>query len=213
MYKIILMAALLSVTIAGKAQEDAGKVKKIDFLLDLIVALNLSGIGGESERYTDPLAGGYLGVGTPILKLNDRIRLNGELGFSMQGSGYETMSYEPGGGGYDVMTKGKLRLSYLVMPVTARYEGNKGFFAEAGVQPGFLLGAKDKNDNRELNVKEGFNGFDMGLVLGAGYRKNRIGLGFRFVPGITNINKSGGSYQSVKDRNIRGSVGVLYKLI
>lgn len=84
--------------------------------------------------------------------------------------------------------------------------------AEAGLQPGLLLSAKDKQNGSSTDAKEFYNGFDLGLVAGIGYQppKSKWSFGLRFVPGLTNINKE--STYSVKDRNWAASLRLSYSL-
>jgi hypothetical protein len=215
MYKLILMMGLLAFSVAGFSQEGEPDDKKIDKKCDDIFGFsfgpNGASIGGESDSYFGILLGLYFGVDIDLLCLSEKVRLSGGLGFSQLGSKYKEHMYEPGGGGVD--NESKLRLNYLVVPLTARFRGNKGFAAEAGLQPGLLLSAKDKHANGTDDAKDLFNTFDMGIVLGAGYQPpgKKWGVGLRVVPGITNINKSDSPYQ-VKDKNFTTSLRVSYRL-
>jgi hypothetical protein len=216
MNKLILLFACMSMTVAGFAQgegdpDDEKKKKKCIIMLTLMGAANYSGIGGESESYEGGLLGGNIGVDIPLLCLSDNFRLHGGLGFSMQGSKYKSYNYEPGGGGSS-SNDNSLRLNYLVVPITARLTGKNGLQAEAGVQPGVLLSAKDKHNGNSTDAKEHYNGFDFGLVAGIGYKppKSNWGFGLRFVPGLTNINKE--TTYNVKDHNWTASLRLAYTL-
>ena len=96
--------------------------------------------------------------------------------------------------------EGTTRLWYLNIPLTGRYQFQNGLYAEAGIQPGFLLSAKDNYDGESVDWKEYVNTFDLGIPLGIGYDfENNFGLNLRAVPGILNINE--GDYGN-KDRNL-----------
>ena len=96
--------------------------------------------------------------------------------------------------------EGTTRLWYLNIPLTGRYQFENGIYAEAGIQPGFLLSAKDNYDGESADWKEYVNTFDLGIPLGIGYDfENNFGLNLRVVPGILNINE--GDYGD-KDRNL-----------
>jgi hypothetical protein len=215
MYKFILMIGLLAFSVTGFCQDEDPVDKKIDKKCDEIFGITIgpiaSGIGGESDSYFGILLGLYFGIDLDLICFTENLRLSGSLAFSQMGSKYKENMYEPGGGG--VTNESKLRLSYLTLPITARYKGDKGFAAEAGLQPGLLLSAKDKHANGTDDAKDLFNTFDMGVVLGAGYQPpgKKWGVGLRVVPGITNINKSESPYQ-VKDRNFSTSLRVSYRL-
>lgn len=60
--------------------------------------------------------------------------------------------------GYKI--EGKVILWYMNFPLVARYQTKNGFFAEAGIQPGFLLSAKDKYDNSSHDYRYYINTFD-----------------------------------------------------
>ena len=86
--------------------------------------------------------------------------------------------------------EGTTRLWYLNIPLTMRYQFENGLYAEAGIQPGFLLSAKEKSDGESIDLKEYTNTFDLGIPLGVGYDfSNNFGLNFRIVPGILNIDE------------------------
>jgi len=116
------------------------------------------------------------------------------LSLSMQGAGWE----EDWGEG---LVKGTTRLWYLNVPLVTRYDFGSGFYGEAGLQPGFLLSAKDNYSGSSYDYRDYIKTFDLGIPLGIGYEfPNNFGVGFRVTPGITNINK--GEYQDYKDRNL-----------
>jgi hypothetical protein len=89
--------------------------------------------------------------------------------------------------------KGKVSLNYLNIPVLFNYHTNSGFYGEAGLQPGFLLRARDKIDGGEsFDTKEYVNCFDLALPLGAGYHINdQISVGARATIGLTNLSNWG----------------------
>lgn len=179
-----------------------------------VLGVNFSTITGESESYKGFLPGIVLGGRMNITRPDRKIVADAGLLFSMEGSKYEEYEYEPGGGGGT--SSASLRLNYLRVPITAKYRGNinKGFFAEAGIQPGFLLTAKDKRGGDTYNAKEGFRSFDLGVVLGAGYQINRkFGVEVTAIPGIININKTETTYEAPKDRNLSFSLRASYRLM
>lgn len=129
----------------------------------------------------------------------------GGLNVSMQGASWE----DDWGEG---LTKGVTRTWYFNVPLTARYPFADGFYAEAGVQPGFLLSAKDKYDGDSYDVKDWFQTFDLGFPLGIGYDfDNNFGVNFRVVPGVLNINSD--EYdESYTNRNLLISIGGTFTL-
>jgi hypothetical protein len=73
-----------------------------------------------------------------------------------------------------------------------------GFYAEAGVQPGFLLSAKDKYNGNTYDYKDTVNSFDFGIPVGIGYIfKRRLGLNVRYIFGVYDTGKA----ENEKDHN------------
>lgn len=152
-----------------------------------------SHIVGESDSWM-PAFGAQGGIAAE-LPFNCDFPLTAwvETNISMQGARWE----EDWGEG---LTKGITRTFNLNIPLTARYPFSGGFYAEAGIQPGFILSAKDKYDGDSYDVKDWFKTFDLGIPLGVGYNfKNNFGVNLRLIPGLTNVN--GGEYDSYTDRN------------
>lgn len=152
-----------------------------------------SRIVGESDSWDG--AWGFQGGVAAELPFNCDFPLTAwtEVNLSMQGASWE----EDWGEG---LYNGVSRTWYLNVPLTARYPFGDGFYGEAGIQPGFLLSAKDKYDGDSYDIKDWFKTFDLGIPLGIGYNFNEnFGLNLRVIPGVTNIN--GGEWEDIKDRN------------
>lgn len=163
--------------------------------------MNLAGahtrVVGESNSWSGAL-GAQVGVDA-LLPFDCSLPLYTYAGasLSMQGAKWD-----------NGLTTGLTRLTYLNLPLVTRYDFGNGFFAEAGLQPGILLSAKDKFENITIDYRDWINTFDLGLPLGIGYNfPNNFGVGLRITPGLTNINAS--EFESNKDRNfvfaIRGT--------
>lgn len=108
-----------------------------------------------------------------------------------------------------------LQLSYLNFPLMGRFYFGDFFFAEAGPQIGFLLGARLENSSSEnvettivnedgesvtvietvtttsdLNVRDRFNDIDFGINVGAGsYINDNFKLSLRYYLGLNEIDK------------------------
>jgi hypothetical protein len=91
----------------------------------------------------------------------------------------------------------------------AHYQkANTGFFAEAGIQPGLLLSAKDQGAEN-TDIKDEIKKFDIGVPVGVGYKfKNKFGAGLRIIPGVMNVNKD----KQYKNRNMVVSLRATYTL-
>jgi len=140
----------------------------------LLGAHKSSIIGGESWK--DPF-GIQAGVIVPFLNFSETMSLRAEANISMQGAKWEE---------YDL--EGKTNLLYLNLPVVFRYQHRSNFYGEAGLQPGFLLSAKDKYEGTTDDYLDHMNRFDLSIPIGIGYEfKNNFGVGLRVIPGITDI--------------------------
>ena len=153
-----------------------------------------SRIVGESDSYSGAF-GAQGGVAAHIpfgsnLPFTTRAGVN----VTMQGAGWE----DDWGEG---LIEGTTRLWYLNFPLTARYQFGTNFYGELGMQPGFLLSAKENYNGASLDSKDNIKTFDLGIPLGVGYDfENNFGLNLRLVPGILNINEE--EPDDYKDRNL-----------
>ena len=143
-----------------------------------------SRLTSDSDSWTGAF-GAQGGVAAHIpFNCNLPLAMWAEANVSMQGAGWE----EDWGEG---LISGVTRLWYLNLPLTARYQFGQGFYGEAGLQPGFLLSARDNYDGESDDWKEDFKTFDLGIPLGVGYDfENNFGLNLRVIPGVININSS-----------------------
>ena len=131
-------------------------------------------LGGES--WEDPF-GVQAGVIVPFLNLGETMNLRAEANISMQGAKWAE---------YDL--EGKTSLLYLNVPIVFRYQHRSNFYGEAGIQPGFLLSAKDKYEETTEDYMDQMNRFDLSIPIGIGYEfKNNFGVGLRVIPGIIDI--------------------------
>ena len=220
MKKIIVLLVLTTVFGNLQAQKqhddpDKDKKKKIEELFDVMLGAGLSTITGGGAS---AVAGGQVGVGTNVYSFNKSLSINAAIAGSLQGakySGYsytiptDTSNYYPTG----TTSKETLRLFYLAIPVTAKYKFGNGFYAEAGLQPSFLLSAKYKANGSSEDYKDQMNTFDLGIPIGAGYYfSQHFFAGIRIVPGVTNISKNSGlGYEyDKKHHNFLGMVRLGY---
>ncbi|MBM3168060.1 MAG: porin family protein [Algoriphagus sp.] len=115
---------------------------------------------GDSQRaFTSTTRihlGAYYG-----LKAADKITI--EPGLFYSGKGYKSL---PLGSTNEI----KESLAYLDIPVLARYVVNTNFNVFAGPQAGFLLARTRDNGTVKDTNAEPLGGYEVGAVLGAGYR-------------------------------------------
>ncbi len=162
-----------------------------------------SWIKGDASSWSNtPLIHAQFGAGTTILDLSDQISLRGEALLSMQGAKW---SYTG-----EMAESGHTNIAYLNIPFVLRYLDKARFYGELGLQPGFLLGAKDHYPGGSENYTKYINGFDLGIPVGVGYEfKNNFGVGLRYIYGITNINKNS-TDENEKNHNVVLALRVTY---
>ncbi|WP_297085809.1 porin family protein [uncultured Draconibacterium sp.] len=161
--------------------------------------------GGESYN---PAFGGAIGAETTVLRRDEKSSFKTGVNISFQGASYEeTISYDT----YSLKSvqleentfSGKVNLSYLNIPLLYHYQSNSGFYAEGGLQPSFLLSAKDKPDEgASYDFKDYIKTVDIGIPVGLGYQLNdNLSLGVRAVYGLSNINTEGTEMYSSEDND------------
>ncbi len=141
--------------------------------------------------------GFQLGIETVLYPINLNSAVKGGILFSSQGAAYEE-NYDPGLDefGYSSFdsynVKGKVKLSYIGIPIFYSHQFGNGIYTNAGLEPGFLVGAKDKIDDGEsYDYSDYIKSFHLGLPIGAGYNVNeKLSVGAKVVIGLTNINNS-----------------------
>jgi hypothetical protein len=174
-YLLIVFGAILVI-----AQSCAGYYKYWEKKMAVEAAAQKSSLPSpDPTSFKDPF-GVQAGVMVPVAKFSESMDLRVEINGSMQGAKYEE----------DNGLKGRVNMFYFNAPIVVRYKTSSGFFGEAGIQPGYLVSAKDKYSGKTEDFKDYVNKFDFGIPIGVGYEfKNNIGVGLRLIEGLTNINK------------------------
>lgn len=186
--------------------------------------LNVSTIGGDLgiadyDNYTDTKSkiGFHVG-GLAELMLSEKFALQPELLFSQQGAKSEYRDAGFPEDNEDITTT----LSYINLPIMAKFFPIEGLSIEAGPQVGFLVSDKTEvefdgmtEDDNEINYKS----IDFGLNIGAGYKmENGLMFQLRYNFGLTKIDDGYddvdfgvfGSTFSRKNRNFQVSVGYMF---
>ena len=149
--------------------------------------VNIASISNEGYDDTKSKVGFNAG-GFANVPLAESFSIQPEVLYSQMGAKTE---YKLG----STTASSELKLDYVTVPVMFQYRFVPQFYLEAGPEFGFLVSAKSKsslNDNSsvvELN-KDNFNGFNLGLGIGAGYdiTKN-IGINARYIAGFSDVTK------------------------
>jgi len=182
MKKIILTAAAIFAFGLVNAQEAKFGVK---------AGLNLSNLTGDIEN--NSIKAGFQVGALVDIKISDNFSIQPEVLYSMQGAKFDD---------------GKIELSYINVPVMAKFYVANGFSLEAGPQIGFLMSAKAKEDGAgSEDIKDFLKSTDFGLNIGAGYDlTENFNLGVRYGFGLSNIAEEG---DDLKNSNI--AIAVAYK--
>ena len=187
--KLKLMAIIAAIVITGSASAQ-------NVNIGIKGGLNLYNIKNDNNFEADQKVGFNLGL-LGHIHLSDQWALQPEIVYSTQGAKYKTS---------DGTTE--LNLDYINIPILFQYMFDNGFRIQAGPQLGILAKAKAKDDNNSTDVKDGFEGTDIGLSFGVSYVHPPTGFGIdgRYNMGLTNINDGG----SVESMNRGVQLGVFY---
>ena len=201
MKKIILTVAAVFAFGFANAQETKFGVKG---------GLNVANLSGDIEDNSSKV--GFHVGGFVEIKVSDKFSVQPELLFSTQGA-----KFEESGSGFSY--ESKYNLSYLNIPVMAKYYAADKFSLELGPQIGFLTSAKDDYTATESGVtvsgnediKDIFESVDFGLNFGAGYDfTENLSVGLRYNLGLSNIAKTEAG-DDTKVQNTVFSVSLGYK--
>ena len=145
-------------------------------------------MGGKMEVILDPtkqtriqvedeLRGGFIGGVEAEYYILDWLSASAGVNYAQQGWRIkEKVSGD----------KWNMNMDYLNIPVLANFYVAKGFALKVGVQPGFLLNAKQ--DGKD--AKDGIKSSNFSIAYGLSYEfKNGITLDWRAAIGTTTINK------------------------
>ncbi len=83
-------------------------------------------------------------------------------------------------------------LSYINVPVMAKYYASEKISLQVGPQIGFLVGAKAKMDGESEDLKDDIKSINFGLNFGLGYNlTEKVAVDFRYNAGLTDISENG----------------------
>ena len=183
MKKILLTAAAVVASCFANAQDAKFGAK---------AGLNFSSIAGFEGAKNQ--VGFHIG-GYATISVSDKFAVQPELLYSAQGAKFEG---------------GSLNLSYINIPVMAKFNVADKFNLEVGPQIGLLMSATAKSDNGgSEDYKSLMNSTDFGLNFGAGYEvAENINVGLRYSLGLSQLQKelvTGAT--AYKNTNIQLSLG------
>lgn len=188
MKKLLLMAAIVLSSLGVKAQTEPGT-----FTLMPKVGLNMATLGLDEYKMK---AGAVAGVEAEYRATN-LIGVSAGVLYSMQGTRWSEGDYSD-----------KYLMDYINIPILANFYVWKGLSLSVGIQPGFLVSAKNKWDEGEdgdgdIDIKDGCESFDFSIPVGASYEWNDFVLGVRYNIGVTD------TFKDVDEDSDNGKNGVL----
>jgi hypothetical protein len=138
-------------------------------------------------------AGAFLGF-----LIGDHFSIQPEVLFSSQGAKLESAG-----------DKQNFKVSYLNVPVLAKYRFTGGFYLEAGPQVGFKL----SEDVPDQTIDHFAKSLDLSLAGGLGYHSSMgLGIGARYTAGLSKVGDFSGSDVSPDFKNGVAQVFVFYTL-
>jgi len=154
--------------------------------------LNISNIVGKDAEGYKSKAGFFIG-GVAEIPVVSQVSVQPEAYFSLEGAKWDD---EDGGA---------TRLSYIKIPVLAKYTSPVGVYAETGPQVGFLVKATDEWEGDKEDIMKYLKKTEFSWAFGAGYYIiPQLGVHIRYNAGLTSF------YET--EKNSVFQVGVQYML-
>lgn len=195
-----MMVALAVTTLSANAQ----------ISLKPMVGLTIANI----TDVTDNNAKAGLAAGLEAeFSVSPQVSITGGLLYSMQGCCID--DYETSIGGYSVGTKdAKYELDYINIPILANFYVTNGLALKVGIQPGFLVSAKDKGttysgnseEDWDIDIKDNCKTFDFSIPIGISYEFSDFVIDARYNWGLTKVNKRNDNYE--KDNILNNLLGI-----
>lgn len=185
MKKIFMMAAVALMSLSAFAQQEAGTIS-----LQPKIGINMASLTGDYGSDKKMKVGMTLGV-EGLYQMSDKFGISAGINYSMQGV---------------KVSSDKYKLNYLNIPILANYYVISGLAVKAGIQPGFLLGAKYE----DTDIKDDCKKMDFAIPVGVSYEFSNIVIDARYNIGLTNVWDD--SYDSSKNSVFQLTVGYKFSL-
>ena len=169
MKKIMMIAALMVATLSASAQNEVGQIT-----LKPTVGLNLANITNNDGKIKVGVAAGL----EAEYGITETFGITGGVLYSMEGCKNKDVSDY------------KTTLDYINIPILANAYLFKGFAVKVGVQPGFLVNAKEKYSRGGISfdgdIKDACNKVDLSIPIGVSYEYASFVFDARYNWGLTN---------------------------
>ena len=176
MKKLMMIAAMMLMSMGAFAQNEVGQ-----FTLKPMVGMTLANITNIDGKIKVGLAAGV----EAEYGITETFGVSGGVLYSMEGSKNKDNS------------DFKTNLDYINVPILANAYLFKGFAVKVGVQPGFLVRAKEKYSNGGITVdgdiKDVCNKVQLSIPIGLSYEYADFVLDARYNWGLTNTFKNDNS--------------------
>ena len=176
MKKLMMIAALMLMSMGAFAQNEVGQ-----FTLKPMVGMTLANITNIDGKIKVGLAAGV----EAEYGITETFGVSGGVLYSMEGSKNKDNS------------DFKTNLDYINVPILANAYLFKGFAVKVGVQPGFLVRAKEKYSNGGITVdgdiKDACNKVQLSIPIGLSYEYADFVFDARYNWGLTNTFKNDNS--------------------
>jgi len=188
--KKIFLAALLLVSISGFSQK---------FQLGIKAGANISNFNGTFEDVKTKSLVGFYGGAFASFFVGNHFAIQPEVLISTQGAKIESIS---------TSDKEDFKLTYLTIPIMAKFEFNGGFYLETGPEAGINISGGDFGDRKVKDVTQDADflwGFGLGYHAPFG-----LGIGARYNLGLSKVGNA-----NFNDPNFKNSViqvGLFYTI-
>jgi hypothetical protein len=184
--KKLLFVSLLAVCFSAKAQH---------FSAGLKAGANISNFtGGDFSEVKKKSLVGFYGGAFLNFWLGNNFSIQPEALISTQGAKIE-------GDGY--------KLSYITIPVMAKYKSNGGFYVEAGPQVGFKI----SESIPDQTIKTFAKNLDLSIGAGLGFQSaSGFGIGVRYLAGLSKVGDFDPAIANPDFKNSVIQIGVSFTL-
>jgi hypothetical protein len=176
MKKLMMIAAMMLMSMGAFAQNEVGQ-----FTLKPMVGMTLANITNIDGKIKVGLAAGV----EAEYGITETFGVSGGVLYSMEGSKNKDNS------------DFKTNLDYINVPILANAYLFKGFAVKVGVQPGFLVRAKEKYSNGgnsiDGDIKDACNKVQLSIPIGLSYEYADFVFDARYNWGLTNTFKNDNS--------------------
>jgi len=207
MKKIILNLLIIVIAIPVFAQMQFGV--KVGANISNIIGdhnqnINSNEYSQDGIQYTTKI--GYNGGVFITVPIKGKFSLQPELIYSSQGARFKILDVDVSGNILNEGT-GHLNLSYVQVPLLAKFTFHHKFYVQTGPQIGLLVSAKEYNTGEQsYHVESSFQSADIAWGIGIGYTSlSGTGFDLRYNLGLNSIDKNSSDFN---DHNSNLQLGV-----